>query len=117
MFLLRLQRGKQEQWKKYLEAHVTGYDKTIIMLAETIAESMEEKRYKFEKFEENLAESLIVAIKLCGIKTKDHKIANDMISQSLGILQEFWVIGWVLSEFSLYNGVLYHGYRIILRLP
>jgi hypothetical protein len=113
---VKIKRGKTLEWKKYLDKHQTGYDRTVVMLAETIAELIEKKRNNFCRFEFSMLSSLIEAIHLCGIRTDNPDLADAMISESFDLLTAYWETGWILSEFSFKDKNLYHSSRILWTL-
>lgn len=113
---MKIKKNKSSEWKEYTEKHQTGYDRTVITLTETIADLIEKSRKNFCRFEISMIDSLIEAIRICGIRTEDPDLAEAMISESFDLLANYWETGWILSEFSFKDRNLYHYSRILWTL-
>ncbi|HBM45531.1 MAG: hypothetical protein UT05_C0010G0038 [Parcubacteria group bacterium GW2011_GWF2_38_76] len=98
------------RWKKYKEGHETGYDRTVIILAEKIVQLIDQENTSL-KFSERLSWSLKEATKKCGIRTENKHLTDSMIKQAFYILSEYTNLGWALDKFYFKDKTLYHHHK------
>ncbi|HRY62316.1 MAG TPA: hypothetical protein P5056_00920 [Candidatus Paceibacterota bacterium] len=109
---MKIKEGQLSKWNNYVAEHQTGYDRTIIMFTETIANLIELNRDRFWSFNISLISAIREAVVLCGIKTDDPELADAMVNEAFGLLFNYWESGWIMEEYSFRDKTLYHEFRI-----